>query len=254
MIGNLLLTLLNPCEFPRPPPCVSTVPFSLIGFDNVCDVHAALKTGPALPFAPGSQKERMVIRRYVFWFVALGVAGYLGQLQGWLVEAGTITGGTAVTLGGVDSFANTVQSYLKGNVGKMLAMILAIAGIAMVVAGKMALGISGLGSGIAIAFIPNIIGDAFDATAADPIGGMTSFVPWAAGDGVLNLLAQAGFVLLWPVVPVMKYGQDPVVLAMVGLVFALRPTWVYAGARSVAGRMEAFGHRAWRRGVPCRVG
>ena len=195
-----------------------------------------------------------MIRRYVFWFVALGLVGLLGELQGWLVEAGTISGGTAVTLGGVDSFANTVQTYLKGNVGKMLAMILAIAGIAMVVAGKMAVGISGLASGIAIAFIPNIIGQAFDATAADPIGGMAAFVPWAAGDGVLNVLAQAGFVLLWPVVPVMKYGQDPVVLATIGLVLALRPTWVYAGARSIARQVESFGRRAWRQGVPCRVG
>ena len=194
------------------------------------------------------------MRRYVFWFVALGLVGYLGQLQGWLVEAGTISGGTAVTLGGVDSLANTVQEYLKGNVGKMLAMILAIAGIAMVVAGKMGLGISGLGSGIAIAFIPNIIGDAFDATAADPVGGVAAFVPWDAGDGVLNVLAQAGFVLLWPVVPVMKYGQDPVVLATIGVVFALRPTWVNAGARSVAHRIVLFGEQAWKRRVLCRVG
>ena len=204
--------------------------------------------------APGLRKEQVMIRRYLFWFVALGLVGFLGQLQGWLVEAGTITGGTAVTLGGVDSFANTVQTYLKGNVGKMLAMMLAVAGISMVVAGKMALGISGLGSGIAVAFIPNIIGDAFDATAADPIGGMAAFVPWAAGDGVLNVLAQVGFVLLWPLVPLKKYGQDPVVLAMVGLVFALRPTWVYAGGRSMARRIEAASLRAWRQGVLCRVG
>ena len=113
-------------------------------------------------------------RRYVFWFLALGFLGFLGSLQGWLVEAGTITGGTAVTLGGLDSFANTVQTYLKGNVGKMLAMILAVAGIAMVVMGKMGLGISGLGSGILVAFVPNIIGDAFDATAADPVAGVSA--------------------------------------------------------------------------------
>ena len=193
-------------------------------------------------------------RRYVFWFVALGLAGWLGQQQGWLAEAGSISGGTAVTLGGVDSFANTVQTYLKGNVGKMLAMVLAIAGIAMVVAGKMGLGISGLASGVAMAFVPNIIGDAFDATAADPLAGGAAFVPWAAGDGVLNVLAQAGLVLLWPVLPVMKYGQDPVVLATVALVLALRPTWVYAGFRSVAGHIESFGIRAWRQRVSCRVG
>ena len=108
-------------------------------------------------------------RRYVFWFLALGFVAFLGNMQGWLVEAGTISGGTAVTIGGLDSFANTVQAYLKGNVGKMLAMILAIAGIAMVVVGKMGLGIGGLGSGIAVAFVPNIIGTAFDATTAAPL-------------------------------------------------------------------------------------
>jgi len=195
-----------------------------------------------------------MIRRYAFWFVALGLAGCLGQQQGWLAEDGTISGGTAVTLGGVDSFANTIQTYLKGNVGKMLAMVLAIAGIAMVVAGKMGLGISGLASGVAKAFVPNIIGDAFDATAADPLAGGAAFVPWAAGDGVLNVLAQAGLVLLWPLLPVMKYGQDPVLLATVALVFALRPTWVHTAARSMSRRIESFGLRAWRQGAPYRVG
>ena len=195
-----------------------------------------------------------MIRRYGFWIVALALAALLAELQGWVAEAGTISGGTAVTLAGVDSFANTVQTYLKGNVGKMLAMILAVAGIAMVVAGKMALGISGLASGIAMAFVPNIIGDAFNATAAHPVGGVAAFTPWAAGDGLLNLLARGGLVLLWPVLPLMKYGQDPVVLAMVGLMFALRPTWVYAGARSIASQVGCFGQRAWQQGVWCRVG
>lgn len=195
-----------------------------------------------------------MIRRYAFWFVALGLMGWLGQQQGWLAEAGTISGGTAVTLGGVDSFANTIQTYLKGNVGKMLAMVLAIAGIAMVVAGKMGLGISGLASGVAMAFVPNIIGDAFDATAADPLAGGAAFVPWAAGDGVLSLLAQAGLVLLWPLLPVMKYGQDPVVLAAVAMVFALRPTWVCAGVRRMARQIESLGRSALRPGAACHVG
>ena len=195
-----------------------------------------------------------MIRRYGFWFVALGLAALLGELQGWVAEAGTISGGTAVTLAGVDSFANTVQTYLKGNVGKMLAMILAVAGIAMVVAGKMALGISGLASGIAMAFVPNIIGDAFNATAAHPVGGVAAFTPWAAGDGLLNLLARTGLVLLWPVLPVMKYGQDPVVLASIGLVFGLRPTWAHAWALSITERFGSSGQSAWRQGVWCRVG
>ena len=164
-----------------------------------------------------------MVRRYGLWFLALGGLFWLDGPQGWTVHAGTISGGTAVTLGGLDSFANTVQAYLKGNVGKMLAMVLAISGIAMVVMGRIGLGISGLGSGIAIAFVPNIIGQAFDATAADPLGGVAPFVPWAAGDGVLDLLARVGLVLLWPLLPLFKYGQDPVVWLALGAVATLRP-------------------------------
>ncbi len=192
-------------------------------------------------------------RRYVFWFLALGLVAYLGNMQGWLAEAGTISGGTAVTLGGLDSFANTVQTYLKGNVGKMLAMILAIAGIGMVVVGKMGLGISGVGSGIAIAFVPNIIGDAFDATQAAPLAGVAPFVPWAAGGGVLNLLAQAGLVLLWPVLPVLKYGGDPVVWLALGIIVALRPTVVYRLLRQQIGQAAA-GVQTRVSGTLCRVG
>ena len=192
-------------------------------------------------------------RRYVFWFLALGFLGFLGSLQGWLVEAGTITGGTAVTLGGLDSFANTVQTYLKGNVGKMLAMILAVAGIAMVVMGKMGLGISGLGSGILVAFVPNIIGDAFDATAADPVAGVAPFVPWAAGNGVLDFVAQTGLVLLWPLLPVLKYGPDPVVWLALGIIVALRPTVTYQLLRRQIGQVAA-GVQARASGTLCRVG
>ena len=180
--------------------------------------------------------------RYGIWFLALGC---LACLDG-LAQAGTISGGTAVTLGGLDSFANTVQEYLKGNVGKMLAMILAIAGIAMVVAGKMGLGISGMACGIAIAFVPNIIGDAFDATEAATLAGALPFAPWAAGDGVLNLLARAGLVLLWPLVLVLTYGRDPVVWLALGIVVLLRPV--------VCQHLHGTVLRACTTGVLCRVG
>ena len=193
------------------------------------------------------------MRRYGFWFLALGCTVLLCGPQGYLAEAGTISGGTAVTLGGLDSFANTVQSYLKGNIGKMLAMVLAIAGIAMVVAGKMGLGISGLASGIAIAFVPNIIGDAFDATAASPLGGLAPFVPWAAGSGVLDLLAQVGLVLLWPLVPLMKYGQDPVVWVALAIVSLLRPV-VCQRLRGSFGRVAGGDMCSFLVGKVCRVG
>ena len=188
-----------------------------------------------------------MVRRYGFWCLALGCLAFMGGLQGWLAHAGTISGGTAVTLGGLDSFANTVQEYLKGNVGKMLAMVLAIAGISMVVMGRMGLGLSGLGSGIAIAFVPNIIGDAFDATAAAPLAGIAPLAPWAAGDGALDLLAQAGLVLLWPLLPLLKYGPDPVVWLALGIALALRPTALYQHVRLTVLRACAVGR-------VCRVG
>ena len=187
--------------------------------------------------------------RYGIWFLALGC---LACLDG-LAQAGTISGGTAVTLGGLDSFANTVQEYLKGNVGKMLAMILAIAGIAMVVAGKMGLGVSGMACGIAIAFVPNIIGDAFDATQAATLAGAVPFVPWAAGDGLLSLLARVGLVLLWPLVPVLKYGRDPVVWLALGIVVALRPV-IHQHLHRLAVRTTDTVLRACTTRSLCRVG
>ena len=240
--------LLMPPQFPRAPPRLL-----IWSFNNLFCWYQAMQ---ARQFDMGcrvNQKEQVMTRRYVFWFLALGCLAFLGNMQGWLVEAGTISGGTAVTLGGLDSFANTVQAYLKGNVGKMLAMILAIAGIGMVVVGKMGLGISGLGAGIAVAFVPNIIGDAFDATAADPVAGVAPFVPWAAGDGVLDFLAQAGLVLLWPLLPVLKYGPDPVVWLALGIVVALRPTVVYQHLRQQV-RQVAAGIQARAAGTLCRVG
>ena len=195
-----------------------------------------------------------MVRRYGFWLLALGCLGCLDGAQGWLAQAGTISGGTAVTLGGLDSFANTVQEYLKGNVGKMLAMILAFAGIAMIVlAGKTGLGISGLACGIAVAFVPNIIGDAFDATEAATLAGAVRFVPWAAGDGIVNLLARAGLVLLWPLVPVLTYGRDPVVWLAVGIVLALRPVMYQRPYRAVLWATDTV-MRTRTAGSLCRVG
>ena len=191
----------------------------------------------------------MLARYWMFWFPALGCVAILGDLQGWYAEAGTISG-TGVTLGGLDNFAETVETYLKGNVGKMIGMLIAVAGIAMVVAQKMALGLSGLGAGIAIAFVPNIIGTAFDTTAASPLIGTASFVPWASGSGLLNLLAQVGFVLLWPVALALKFGRDPVVWLALALVVALRPTAVYRLLCEPVGNVAAAGLRACGAGVP----
>ena len=164
-------------------------------------------------------------RRYWFmWFLALVLAAMLTEFQGYEADAGTMKGGTAIALGGLDSFAKTIDKYAKGNLGKMVGMIIAMAGIAGMAFQKMGMGLTALGAGIAIAFVPNIIGTAFDTTAASPLAAGPAFVPWAAGGGVLNTLAQIGLAALWPVAAVVKYLRDPVVWLALGLVALARPS------------------------------
>ena len=164
-------------------------------------------------------------RRYGFmWFLALTLAAMLSDFQGYEADAGTMAGGTAIALGGLDSFAKTVDKYAKGNLGKMVGMIIAMAGIAGMAFQKMAMGLTALGAGIAIAFVPNIIGTAFDTTAAAPLAAGSPFVPWAAGGGVLNTLAQIGLAALWPLAAVVKYVRDPVAWLALSLVVLARPS------------------------------
>ena len=172
-------------------------------------------------------------RRYWFmWILALALAAMLSDFQGYEADAGTMTGGTAIALGGLDSFAKTIDKYAKGNLGKMVGMIIAMAGIAGMAFQKMGMGLTALGAGIAIAFVPNIIGTAFDTTAASPLAAGPAFVPWAAGGGVLNTLAQIALAALWPVAAVVKYVRDPVLWLALTLVALARPSLLAGFLRS----------------------
>ena len=174
-------------------------------------------------------------RRYWFmWFVALALSALMSDFHGYVADAGTITAGTAITLGGLDSFAKTVQDYAKGNLGKMVGIVIAMAGIAGMAFQKIAMGMTALGAGIAIAFVPNIIGTAFDTTKASPLTASAPFVPLAAGGGVLNTLAQVGLVMLWPLMVVAKYVRDPVVWLALTLVALARPSLLASLARNRA--------------------
>ena len=128
-----------------------------------------------------------------------------------------------MALGGLDSFAKTVDKYAKGNLGKMVGMIIAMAGIAGMAFQKIGMGLTALGAGIAIAFVPNIIGTAFDTTTASPLTAAAPFVPWAAGSGLLSTLTQIGLVTLWPVAAVVKVLRDPVTWFALSMVALVRP-------------------------------
>ena len=194
-------------------------------------------------------------RRYWFmWFLALALAAMLSDFQGYEADAGTIAGGTAIALGGLDSFAKTVDKYAKGNLGKMVGMIIAMAGIAGMAFQKIGMGLTALGAGIAIAFVPNIIGTAFDTTTASPLTAAAPFVPWAAGGGFLNALAQIGFVTLWPVAAVVKMLRDPVTWLALSLVATVRPSLFLGLLREQAHLLGQMGSRVLSVRSACRVG
>ena len=173
------------------------------------------------------------------WFLALGLAVLVSDFQGYVVQAGTISGGTAITLGGLDSFANTLQTYAKGNLGKMVGMIIAMAGIAGMAFQKIGMGLCALGAGIAIAFVPNIIGTAFDTTAAATLTPAAAFVPLFAGSGFFHVMAQAGLTSLWPLMLAVKYVLDPVVWVALGIVALMRPALVHGALKDQAFRLKS---------------
>jgi hypothetical protein len=134
-------------------------------------------------------------------------------------HAGT-TSGTAVTVSGLDALANTVDTYSKGNVGKMLGIGLGIGGMLLMGGGR--LGIGGLAAlaGVGAAFVPNVVGTAFDATAAAPLTGLAS-------EGLLTAWWAPALGLLYPAMLVLKGAMDPVVWLGVAL-GALLYRWGHA--------------------------
>ena len=191
---------------------------------------------------------------WFLWFLALALAAMLSDFQGYEADAGTMAGGTAIALGGLDSFAKTIDKYAKGNLGKMVGMIIAMAGIAGMAFQKIGMGLTALGAGIAIAFVPNIIGTAFDTTAASPMNAAAPFVPWAAGSGVLNTLAQVGLVSLWPVSAAAKVLRDPVTWLALSLVALVRPSLLADVLRDRARSVRRASSRLFTLRSACRVG
>ena len=172
-------------------------------------------------------------RAWTMWVMVLGLVVAFGD-HGWFLEAGTIKD-KGITLDGVDALAGTVATYAKGNVGKMLGMIIAMGGIVGMATQRIGMGLCGLGAGIALAFVPQMIGKAFETTKGAEMVVMAQFVPWASGPGLLNQLARIGLASLYPLVLVLNLGRDPVVWVALGLVSLMRRgrAWVYGRQRAI---------------------
>ena len=170
------------------------------------------------------------IRDYALMFAVLGTAAIVYEFQGWLAEAGTTTG-TAVDIGGLNDFASTVEAYAKGNVGKMVGILMGVGGLGMALTGRMGAGVGVLGSGLGVAFVPNMMGTVFDSTQASPLLAVApvaqpaSAVGQALGMLGQSVLGQAFLAALYPVAVALKWVRDPVVWGSLGVALASRVLW-----------------------------
>jgi hypothetical protein len=131
----------------------------------------------------------------------------LGVAPAW---AGT-TSGKAVTVSGLDDLSATVDTYAKGNVGKVLGIGLGLGGMAIIAAGRLGIGALAAAAGVGAAFVPSLIGTAFDATAAAPL------LP-SPGPGLLRSAWWAPSLgLLYPVLLALRLLIDPVFLTVLAV-------------------------------------
>ena len=170
------------------------------------------------------------MKQYALMFAVLGTAAVVYELQGWLAEAGTMTG-TAVDIGGLNNFAKTVEDYAKGNVGKMVGILMGVGGLGMALTGRTGAGIGVLGSGLGVAFVPNMMGTVFDSTQAAPLVAVAPVSPAATALGqavalmAQSVVGQAVLAALYPVAVALKWVRDPVVWGALAVALASRAFW-----------------------------
>ena len=104
--------------------------------------------------------------------------------------------------------------------------VLGLAGMGIIAAGRLGLGAMAALAGIGAAFVPNMIGTAFDATQAAPLVASIAGTPGPAAWWTPALG------LLYPVLLALRLALDPVVVAAVALSRLLGrrrlavPTWL----------------------------
>ena len=178
------------------------------------------------------------VKQYVLFFAVLGTAAVVYELQGWMAEAGTMTG-TAVDIGGLNNFAKTVEDYAKGNVGKLVGVVMGVGGLGMAMTGRMGAGIGVLGSGLGVAFVPNMMGTVFDATNAAPLLAVAPVMQPVTMVGMVlaflgqSVVGQAFLAAMYPVALLLKWVRDPVMWSALVVVAMSRGFWSV-----MAGRMR----------------
>ena len=118
--------------------------------------------------------------------------------------------GTAVTISGLDDLSATADTQARKGAGKVFAMLLGMGGLGAILSGRIGLGLAGVGSGLAMGFVPGMVSSAFDAAPA-ATGEILHHLPVSAWWTPLTAGLYPGLLLL-------KMVQDPVCLAALMLV------------------------------------
>lgn len=168
------------------------------------------------------------MRRLFLWSaLALSLAGATGGPVA-VLHAATVEG-TAITIGGLNDLNATAHNEVKKGSGKTLAILTGLGGLATLFAGRVGLGLGGVGAGIGMGFVPGIMSSAFDAAPAATLEVTAPVVSAFAGHWWTPALAAA-----YPPLLVLKFLQDPVFLTCLALLLVARS--VVRSARAVATR------------------
>lgn len=154
--------------------------------------------------------------RHVFLWGALALS-LAGALPGpvTVLQASTVQG-TAITISGLDDLNATAHQEARKGSGKTLAMLIAMGGLATLFAGRIGLGLGGVGAGLAMGFAPGMVGSAFDAAPAATLTAAPVVSTFAGHWWTPALAGGYPVFLAWRVV------QDPVFLTCLALLLVAR--------------------------------
>jgi hypothetical protein len=128
------------------------------------------------------------------------------------VSATTVQG-TVVQIAGVDDLNATVDHQARRGVGKILAIVVGLAGLGAAAAGYVGSGLTVAGVSVAAGFIPGMVSSSFDSAPA-ATGMLTT-------PGLLDAWwAPALASLYWPLLG-LRLLQDPVFLLCLGVALVL---------------------------------
>ena len=144
------------------------------------------------------------LRRGVVMVVLVTLVLGLGFAAGVVAtEAINQSDGAVKKISGLDNLTKTIQEYARGPVGKVIATILIMAGMAMALTGRAGMGMTVGACGIGTAFVPSLVNGVYGTAGQEAVAVM------ASGGVSGSVLLHAVMPFLGGPVIVMRVLSDP---------------------------------------------